>query len=147
MASHGLYNNLMLPNLNVDNNVGASNSQQVDAQQMLALTEARDNHFIDQRTGTNSSSSTVTNHHSDTGDVSDAVVSIINVSNDVDIEKECDTTKTIVKQCIRQKIWVNNKFLQDHTMKNTTITNCNNPNTILNLLLTSTRKTGLSDVH
>ena len=147
MTSHGLDNNLMLPNLNTDNNVGASNSQQVVAHQMLALTEARDRQFIDQRNGTNSSGSTVTNHHSDTGDVSDAVVSIINISNDLDIEKKCDTTETMVKQCIRQKIWVNNKFLRDHTMKNMTITNRNNPNTILNLLLTSTRKTGLSDAH
>lgn len=76
-----------------------------------------------------------------------AIVDVINISNEVNIEKDCDITKEMVKQCIRTQIWVNNKFLTDQSMKNMTITDRNNPNTIINLLLARTRKLNYSDAH
>ena len=53
----------------------------------------------------------------------------------------------MVKQCIRSQIWINNKFLTNQTIQNMTITERNNPNTIINLLLTYTRKLNYSDAH
>ena len=69
-----------------------------------------------------------------------AVVEVINISNEIERETHCHITDQMVKQCIRSQIWINNKFLTNKTMQNMTITERNNPNTIINLLLTYTRK-------
>ena len=156
MSSHGLDGSLPLPQLhsvhitNANNNHNDdNNTQRVVAQQMLALNDARERAFVTGYSNNDSSeSSSAMQSQSDTGESSDnPVVSIINISNNIDVEQHNDIIFTTVKHCIRQKIWVNNKFLTDHTMKNMTITNRNNPNSILNLLLFSTRKTNLSDAH
>lgn len=80
-------------------------------------------------------------------DTDNRIVDVINICNDIDTESSCKVTEQSVKQCIRQQIWVNNKFLTDDIMKKMAITDRTNPNTLINLLLSFLRRTGLSDAH
>ena len=67
------------------------------------------------------------------------IVEVINISNEIDRETHCGITDQMSKQCIWSQIWINNKFLTNKTMQNMTITDRNNPNTIINILFTFTR--------
>ena len=74
-------------------------------------------------------------------------LAIMNVVNEIDKEKHCDATETMVKKCIKQQIWSTTKFVTDITIKSMNCQDRSNPNTLLNILLTFTRKNNLSDVH
>ena len=81
------------------------------------------------------------------GTSSEAIVSVLNVCNDIDQEGICLATDSLVKRCIKQQIWPNNKFLTEQSVKNVKITDKTNKKTIINVLLNFTRKNHLNDLH
>ena len=164
MASHGLINGLVLPDVNENNHhenhspssqsLLSARSQLSHAQTMLFLQQQsclganggnertyENNTGIDHGNNDNETTPIVT-----TPTDSD-IVSVINICNDIDTEGVCLATDTLVKRCIKQVIWSSNKFLTDHTIKNMCITDRDNPNTIINVLINFTRKTNLSNAH
>ena len=133
----------------------SSTTHSKTAATMLQLNQGREmrrnRQFIVQKnhtSGNDSSSSSVIGSPANSSYLNNqAVVEVINISNDIERETHCHITDQMVKQCIRNQIWINNKFLTNQTIQNMTITERNNPNTIINLLLTYTRKINYSDAH
>ena len=83
----------------------------------------------------------------DTTDDSDSISKVINVCNEIDIETNCFATESLVRKCIRNQIWCNNKFVLDNTIKNMKIENKTNPKSVLNILLRFTRKDSLNNLN
>ena len=83
----------------------------------------------------------------DTTDDSDSISKVINVCNEIDIETNCFATESLVRKCIRNQIWCNNKFVLDNTIKNMKIENKTNPKSVLNMLLKFTRKETLNNLN
>ena len=133
------------------------NSRRITAEHLVNLHNSRHhrarvgNNFIGLRIGQHGNESNTgsdaTSPSNQSVEMERAVINVINISNDIDTEKDCNIIKQMVRQCIRSQIWVHNKFLTDQIIKNMTITDRDNPNTIINLLLARTRKTNYSDAH
>ena len=94
----------------------------------------------------NSSEDNVSNQEIDSNAVN-AIANIIHVCNDVDKESYCQNTELAVKQCIRQHIWSNNKFLTDKSLKNMNVNDETNPHSLINVLLKLTRRDRINEVH
>ena len=67
--------------------------------------------------------------------------------NEIDIETNCFATESLVRKCIRNQIWCNNKFVLDNTIKNMKIENKTNPKSVLNILLRFTQKETLNSLN
>ena len=165
MASHGLINGLVLPDVNENNghenhspssqSLLSARSQLSHAQTMLFLQQQSrlGAHGGNERTTyENTTGMDHGNNDNETTPIvttptDSDIVSVINICNDIDTEGVCLATDTLVKRCIKQVIWSSNKFLTDHTIKNMCITDRDNPNTIINVLINFTRKTNLSNAH
>ena len=68
----------------------------------------------------------------------------LDICNKVNCENECELTFTMVRKCVREEIWNDNKFLTDNSIKKIKFDerSMNNKN-ILNVLLKRTRKLNL----
>lgn len=166
MSEQPFTNDIQIPVLN--NNTQQNDSTPVnpsdrstfeDAQRMLAmhqgLSRMMDRHntegnsgnlFINTLASPNASSISQSPAFA-TPATQNEIVSVINICNDIDKEEHCVATDTLVKRCIKTSIWTNNKFITDHTIKNMAISDRQNRNSILNMMLSYTRKENLSDAH
>ena len=152
--SHGIHNDLYVPNeadLNDNVTTPSSLSHQTmvsTAQGMLALHQShglgvnQNGRQRDQQSST--SSMTMTPQEQETNN---EIVSVINISNDLDVEEDCPAITTMVKKCIKENVWPHVKFLTDNSLKKMAITDKNNPHTVINILLSHTRKERLTDAY
>ena len=76
-----------------------------------------------------------------------SIAKVIDICNDIDTAENCIATESLVRKCIRNQIWITNKFLSDLSIKAMKIENRDNPNTVLNILINYTRKNELNDLE